>query len=73
MFPPHEPCQPPFHPLPALDGLTLARIGAEATLTVLYDEGADHERIVRQRVGFMKPAAIRRRFRVAPGGVTEET
>ncbi len=48
-----------------------ARLGAEATLTVLYAEGTDDERVVRTPVRFGQARAVRK-FHVDRDGVREE-
>jgi len=49
-----------------------ARLGADATLTAIYDEGADDERILRVPV-HLSPAKAVRRFRLDRAGLTEDT
>jgi len=53
------------------DAEQAARLGAAATLTVVYDEGTDDERVVRVPVSF-RPAAALRRFHIDHDGVKEE-
>ncbi len=48
-----------------------ARLGAEATLTVVFDEGGPNERIVRRAVTFARDGAAMKRFSLAAGAVTE--
>lgn len=48
-----------------------ARLGAEATLTVVFDEGGPREKIVRRAVTFARDGAATKRFSLASGAVTE--
>jgi Ca-activated chloride channel family protein len=54
------------------DARHAARLGAEALLTVLIDEGTPQEKILRVPVAFPEAGATRRVFRVAAGAVSEE-
>ncbi len=49
------------------------RLGAEATLTVVFDEGGAGERIVRTKVRFASGDRATKRFGLAGGAVTEVT
>jgi Ca-activated chloride channel family protein len=55
------------------DAERAARLGAEAVLTVIFNEGTDHETIVRQPVRFPRPDATLRRFKLSGSAITEET
>jgi Ca-activated chloride channel family protein len=48
-----------------------ARLGAEAILTVVFDEGGDGEKIVKTRVTFSRAGAATKRFSLASGEVKE--
>ncbi|RYE94802.1 MAG: tetratricopeptide repeat protein [Myxococcales bacterium] len=54
------------------DAARAARLGAEALLTVIVDEGTPGEKITRQPVVFSRPDAVRRVVRVAGPTLTEE-
>jgi len=53
------------------DADVAARLGAEALLTVVYDEGTDDERVLRTPI-VLRPAASARRFRLTREAVLEE-
>jgi Ca-activated chloride channel family protein len=54
------------------DARHAARLGAEAVLTVLLEEGTLQERILRSVVSFSGPGATRRVFRLNSGAISEE-
>jgi len=53
------------------DAALAARLGAEATLTVLYDEATDDERILRFPIT-LSPASVSRKFVLSRDGIREE-
>jgi Ca-activated chloride channel family protein len=50
-----------------------ARLGAEATLTAVFDEGGDAEKIVRLPVRFARGGRPTKRFAIRAGEVQEVT
>ncbi len=54
------------------DAERAARLGAEAQLTMILDEGTPNEKIVRHPVAFTRREATRRVVRVAGASLTEE-
>src|SRR5262249_39784659 len=50
-----------------------ARLGAEAVLTVVFDEGSEREKIVKKRLKFAAAGRAHRRFSLASAGVEEVT